>query len=47
MFEYACHEANDSMANSLRGMRAKEKEDEAAAGRYRADAVRATSPPAM
>jgi hypothetical protein len=31
MFEYACHEANYSMANSLRGMRAKEKEDEAAA----------------
>jgi hypothetical protein len=31
MFEYACHEANYSMANSLRGMRAKEKDDEAAA----------------
>jgi len=33
IFEYACHEANYSMSNSLRGMRAKEKEDEAAAGR--------------
>ena len=31
IFEYACHEANYSMSNSLRGMRAKEKEDEAAA----------------
>ncbi len=31
MFEYACHEANYSMANSLRGMRAKEQDDEAAA----------------
>jgi hypothetical protein len=31
MFEYACHEGNYSMENSLRGMRAKERDDEAAA----------------
>jgi hypothetical protein len=31
IFEYACHEANYSLENSLRGMRAKEKDDEAAA----------------
>ena len=29
MFEYACHEANYSMEDALRGMRAKEKDDEA------------------
>jgi hypothetical protein len=31
IFEYACHEGNYSMENSLRGMRAKEKDDEAVA----------------
>jgi hypothetical protein len=31
MFEYACHEANYSMANSLRGMRATELDDETTA----------------
>jgi len=31
IFEYACHEGNYAMENSLRGMRAKERDDEAAA----------------
>ena len=31
IFEYACHEGNYAMENSLRGMRATERNDEAAA----------------
>jgi hypothetical protein len=31
IYEYACHEGNYAMENSLRGMRAKERDDEAAA----------------
>lgn len=31
IFEYACHEGNYAMENSLRGMRAKERDDEVAA----------------